>query len=293
VPWLLVILTAFLFFMAGSQMIKFSAEDWLQVLRFKRLDHVPARSVLGGILLVIPGLIMAKYALRFRYSMMDAFAFVVPVGLIIQRAGCLLAGCCYGRPTTMPWGIKYDAMSHAFQQHRHQNLIPPDASFSLPVHPAQVYDMTGSLLVLLVVACLRKYIKVPGNLFLATILLYGHVRFVTEFFRVPAPGNLNVMGLTVVQVALLLLIPLMLSIILMRERRVQEDCANVEISSSSLRANYILYFALIIFLFLLFCNNFFSFIFRVYFTPLCKYNSIFLYFLLYADIFFLLHYLFF
>lgn len=204
VPWLLVITTAFLFFMAGSQAIKFSSEDWLQVFRFEKLDHLPGRSVLGGILLVVPALIMAKYALRFRYSMIDTFAFVTPVGMIIQRMGCLLAGCCYGRVTEAPWGIKYGAMSHAFQQHTHENLIPFSATSSLPVHPAQLYDMIGCLLILFVLAWLKKYIKVPGNLFLTTLLLYGHVRFITEFFRVPTSGNVNFMGLTIVQVCLVL-----------------------------------------------------------------------------------------
>lgn len=251
VPWLLVITTAFLFFMAGSQVIKFSTADWLQVFRFQKLDHVPARSVLGGILLVVPGLLMAKYALRFRYSMMDAFAFVLPVGMIVQRMGCLLAGCCYGRHTTVPWGIKYNATSHAFQQHSHENLIPLSARFSMPVHPAQLYDMIGCLLILVVLACFKRYIRVSGNLFLSAILLYGHVRFITEFFRVPTSGSINLTGLTIVQVSLLLVIPVLLSTILIREKRIHEHCANQETPSPP-GPNLVLYFTFIIFLFLLF-----------------------------------------
>jgi phosphatidylglycerol:prolipoprotein diacylglycerol transferase len=251
VPWLLVITTAFLFFMAGSQVIKFSAADWLQIFRFEKLNHVPARSVLGGILFVVPALVMAKYALRFRYSMMDAFAFVLPVGMVIQRMGCLLAGCCHGRPTSVPWGIKYNGISDAFQHHRLENLIPPNASFSLPVHPAQVYDMIGCLLILLALACLKRFIRVSGNLFLTAILLYGHVRFVTEFFRAPASGSINMMGLTIVQVFLLLLIPILLSIILVRERRIREHSAGAETSSPP-RLQLVLYSTFIVFLFLLF-----------------------------------------
>ena len=45
------------------------------------------------------------------------------------RVGCFLNGCCYGRPTTLPWGVKF----------------PPGSFASLefgdtPVHPSQLYN---------------------------------------------------------------------------------------------------------------------------------------------------------
>src|SRR5439155_16326521 len=42
-------------------------------------------------------------------ALLDA---VVPAGLLalaIGRAGCFLAGCCYGRPTALPWGVAFPA----------------------------------------------------------------------------------------------------------------------------------------------------------------------------------------
>src|SRR5689334_15075639 len=93
VPWLLVITTSFLFFMVGTQAIKFSAADWQQVFQFQDLESNNGRSVLGGILFAIPGLLLAKYFFKFRYNLMDAFAWAAPLGIVIQRFGCLMAGC--------------------------------------------------------------------------------------------------------------------------------------------------------------------------------------------------------
>src|SRR6478672_10531611 len=35
----------------------------------------------------------------------DAFAPGIALGHVIGRFGCLLAGCCYGRPADVPWAI--------------------------------------------------------------------------------------------------------------------------------------------------------------------------------------------
>ena len=36
-----------------------------------------------------------------------SFAPGIALGHVVGRLGCLLAGCCYGRPTTMPWAITF------------------------------------------------------------------------------------------------------------------------------------------------------------------------------------------
>src|ERR1700680_3185988 len=37
----------------------------------------------------------------------DVFAPGIALGHVIGRFGCFFAGCCYGRTTTMPWGITF------------------------------------------------------------------------------------------------------------------------------------------------------------------------------------------
>ena len=37
----------------------------------------------------------------------DVFAPGIALGHVVGRFGCLFAGCCYGKPTTLPWGITF------------------------------------------------------------------------------------------------------------------------------------------------------------------------------------------
>src|ERR1700682_5222597 len=37
----------------------------------------------------------------------DAFAPGIPRGHVVGRFGCLFAGCCFGKPTKLPWGITF------------------------------------------------------------------------------------------------------------------------------------------------------------------------------------------
>jgi phosphatidylglycerol---prolipoprotein diacylglyceryl transferase len=61
---------------------------------------------------------------------------VLLLGLAIQRAGCFLAGCCFGRPTGLPWGVHFPAASPAGR------AFPGEA-----VHPTQLYYLLAFLLV--------------------------------------------------------------------------------------------------------------------------------------------------
>ncbi len=176
IPWMLVIATAFLFFMLGCRLIAFSSNEWSYVIRFQHIPYSTGLSVLGGILLSIPGILLAKKCLRFQFAMVDVFAFVVPVGLMIQRFGCLLAGCCYGTPTVLPWAVQYGSNSLAFAQHVHDGFLAADSAFALPVHPVQLYEVLCCLVILLSLGKIRDLIKVPGNFFLTSIALYGIVK---------------------------------------------------------------------------------------------------------------------
>ena len=48
----------------------------------------------------------------------DVFAPGIALGHVIGRLGCLLAGCCYGRPTDVPWAITFtDPAAAAERRH--------------------------------------------------------------------------------------------------------------------------------------------------------------------------------
>ena len=59
----------------------------------------------GGFVLAV--VVAFWYMRRHRmpvWTTCDAFAPGIAVGQAVGRLGCLLAGCCYGRPTDVPWG---------------------------------------------------------------------------------------------------------------------------------------------------------------------------------------------
>src|SRR6188508_3783205 len=71
----------------------------------------------------------------------DAFAPGIALGHVVGRFGCLFAGCCYGKPTTKPWGITFtDPFAAA-------NVGTP---LGVPLHPTQIYEAGAELLILLI-----------------------------------------------------------------------------------------------------------------------------------------------
>ncbi len=105
----------------------------------------------------------------------DVFAPGIALGHVIGRFGCLFAGCCYGKPTTLPWGITFtDPFAAA-------NVGTP---LNVPLHPTQIYEAGAEALILLVLlATERKGRPFAGRTFWLYMLLYAISRFIIEFFR--------------------------------------------------------------------------------------------------------------
>lgn len=119
------------------------------------------------------------------WPLLDAVCRYAPLGHAFGRLGCFFGGCCFGAVTDGPLGIRFPAGSPAFLQHRTQGLVAPDAVASLPVHPTQLYEAFGNLLlfaVLLAVSRRRGGLP-PGRATTLYLLGYAGLRFVVEFVR--------------------------------------------------------------------------------------------------------------
>jgi phosphatidylglycerol:prolipoprotein diacylglycerol transferase len=105
----------------------------------------------------------------------DVFAPGIAVGHVVGRFGCLFAGCCYGKPTTLPWGITFsDPFAAA-------NVGTP---LGVPLHPTQIYEAGAEAIILgILLATERKGRPYPGRTFWLYMLLYAISRFIIEFFR--------------------------------------------------------------------------------------------------------------
>src|SRR5580693_2363108 len=62
---------------------------------------------------------------------LDTCAAALPVGHAIGRMGCFFAGCCYGKPTTEPWGVIFTNPTAA------QLAGTP---LGVHLHPTQLYE---------------------------------------------------------------------------------------------------------------------------------------------------------
>ena len=99
-PWLIVIGTGFVFFVFGCRIATFSVEEWQAVLDYRPLDREPGLIVLGGLLFGVPAIFVARRLVHLEVSVLDAYAFVLPLGMCIQRIGCFITGCCFGSTTS-------------------------------------------------------------------------------------------------------------------------------------------------------------------------------------------------
>ena len=105
----------------------------------------------------------------------DVFAPGIALGHVVGRFGCLFAGCCFGKPTTRPWGITFtDPFAAA-------NVGTP---LGVALHPTQLYEAGAELLILIVLLVTeRKGRPFPGRTFWLYMLLYAISRFIIEFYR--------------------------------------------------------------------------------------------------------------
>ena len=105
----------------------------------------------------------------------DAFAPGIALGQAVGRISCLMAGCCYGKPTELPWGVTFTNPLAA------ANVGTP---LGVSLHPTQLYESGAALLILggLLLAE-RGGRGFAGRTFWTYLLLYPAARFVIEFYR--------------------------------------------------------------------------------------------------------------
>ncbi len=120
--------------------------------------------------------------------MADVMAPAVALGIGITRIGCFLNGCCYGRPTSLPWGVTFP-----------EGSLPARAVGAVALHPSPRYGSLGGVAVCGALLLLERRPGPAGRTFARFLVLYGAVRFVEDFSRSYEAGALLAGGLTVNQ----------------------------------------------------------------------------------------------
>lgn len=222
--WLLVIVTVRIFFITGSKFGAITQDDFSYFMQHFQFPAQHYTNLMGALLFGLIGVGFAKWLLRIRYPVLDAFAIAAPVGMAIQRIGCLMVGCCYGTETHVPWGIQYGVNTPAFlhQFISHQPAL--NSTLSSPIHPVPLYFIITSVIVAVTVIFLRHKFRKPGNLALFSLLLILTSRFFIEFFRDPESNGAfqgsYFLGLKAVQLLSLIAVILLTGIISFREKHV-------------------------------------------------------------------------
>jgi phosphatidylglycerol:prolipoprotein diacylglycerol transferase len=128
----------------------------------------------------------------------DMAGLVVPVGLGFGRLGCLLAGCCFGKPWDSSLAVVFPPGSAASEAEHRAGLLESSRLPSLPVHPAQLYEAAAALsIAAFLLFWLHGRKRYDGQIFVAFVGLYAAARFVLEWSRADDRGG--VLGLSTSQ----------------------------------------------------------------------------------------------
>ncbi len=104
----------------------------------------------------------------------DVFAPGVALGHAVGRLGCFAAGCCYGKPTDLPWGVTFTS------ELAHRLVETP---LGVPLHPTQIYEFLVELANFGVLMLIFRRRSFDGQVIGAYLFLYGFARYFLEFLR--------------------------------------------------------------------------------------------------------------
>jgi phosphatidylglycerol:prolipoprotein diacylglycerol transferase len=106
-------------------------------------------------------------------STADLFAPGVALGHGIGRLGCFSAGCCWGKPTSLPWAVTFTSTD-----------TTTGVPLGVPLHPTQLYEAFAEGIICLILIRQLQTSHKDGQVIGMYLLLYGMVRFTVEFLRV-------------------------------------------------------------------------------------------------------------
>jgi len=149
----------------GAKLLDFIVDYRYFIDNFWTVETIfSGKTIVGGFIGGFIGVKITKKLFNIKEKRGNLFAPAIAIGVAIGRIGCFLRGCCYGKPTNLPWGM--------------------DFGDGLLRHPTQIYE---SLFMLAMFVYLEKIknrgdIK-SGQLFKILMVSYFIFRFFIEFIR--------------------------------------------------------------------------------------------------------------
>lgn len=120
----------------------------------------------------------------------------VALGQFFGRIGCTAAGCCWGDPVSgdFPLGVQFPRGSLIYASEVSHGIIPATAGYTIHVHPVQLYESFGALIIFFLLLTLRTQKRFNGMVLVGYMWLYAALRFTLEFFRGDAGRGEDVLG---------------------------------------------------------------------------------------------------
>ena len=155
---------------------------------FSRGGMVWYGGFLGATALVVWEIRRSKLPLG---DMADMAAPALSLAYAVGRIGCFLVGDDWGRPTGLPWGVRFpegspptrvDVIEREFGIAVDPDLIARYGDV-VPVHPTQLYEVGLSTLIFFALWRLRRHDRGAGWLFMLWLAMAGMERFLVEFLR--------------------------------------------------------------------------------------------------------------
>jgi len=180
-----------------------------------RLVGISGLIMYGGLILAILATIWYTRAKGLpTLKVMDVYAPSIALGIAITRIGCFLNGCCFGKPSDLPWAVSFPLHS--------------PAGFTFPgvrLHPTQLYSSLYGLGIFGVLSYLERDEKPEGTIFWGFLSLYGVARFGVDFLRYYEPSMMPLrsigLNLTINQFISLAFLALGLYMILRQPGRIK------------------------------------------------------------------------
>jgi len=172
----------------------YRAEPWWKVLAIWE----GGLAMYGGVLLALP---LCYAYTRFKglsfWQVADTLAPPWTLLLVLGRIGCFLNGCCYGKPTTAPWGLFSGDSARI-------------SGYYATTHPTQLYSSFAALIIFWIMWRARLKRRFTGQVTLIFLILYPIERFVIEAYRADPRGMWRFFGLFTLSESQIVSVPVLL-----------------------------------------------------------------------------------
>jgi prolipoprotein diacylglyceryltransferase len=143
----------------------------------------------GGLILAVPLSVPVLRAMDLPFAVFwDAATFTMLLGMAFTRIGCLLNGCCGGRPTSAWFALDLPGQ-HGIWQRR---------------YPTQLMEMAFALTLFAAALALRSRAPFSGAIFCSTVVAYGAGRFFLENLREDETGGRDRTAMQMTSIVLLI-----------------------------------------------------------------------------------------